>query len=379
MEVLQPCDLGQDEVLLLKPNHHSLDVLTYSKPETQHTSLTPLKSTLNGALAFALTLISVLAPFPLNLFSIGCLAMQLIRALLVLGLLALSSYAGDYHHNAKRSLFYWSWWPVWSAVLCVAGVVAGALVGHLVWATELSKYSQLQSGQTYMDISPAVVPGKQIQDAGIVDFSQGTSIDREHGGCHQGDGHTYCVAPILKGGRLGNAPSTGSYDYFAVGVDCCSCPNNDFRCGDWQIATAHGGLRSTDEAARPHYRLAIEAWSKSFGKAVNHPLLFDWVATPAATWQQLRKQTFKDAIASIAAAAVTAVLLSLGLNRLMEVLVEKGYACNSNTPPPPAGFESSWATFLPEMLNKYKEEQLMRSYAAMEGNYGAAGPQQAIL
>ena len=73
-----------------------------------------------------------------------------------------------------------------------------------------------------------MVPGSQIQDAGAVDFVSTAGVDSEHGGCFMNAGTTYCVAPIVTNGTIhhsiGGAPRYGSFDYFAVGVDCCSCP-----------------------------------------------------------------------------------------------------------------------------------------------------------
>ena len=79
--------------------------------------------------------------------------------------------------------------------------------------------------QAYHGIDPSVVPGSQIQDSGAVDFVS-AGVDSEHGGCFMNAGTTYCVAPIVANGTIhhsvGGAPRYGSFDYFAVGVDCCS-------------------------------------------------------------------------------------------------------------------------------------------------------------
>ena len=37
-----------------------------------------------------------------------------------------------------------------------------------------------------------------------------------------------------------------------------------------------------------------------------------------------------------------------------QALVVHGWACPTSTPAPPAGFESSWKRFLPEMMHSYK-------------------------
>ena len=98
---------------------------------------------------------------------------------------------------------------------------------------------ELGQTQAYHGIDPSVVPGSQIQDSGAVDFVS-ASVDSEHGGCFMNAGTTYCVAPIVANGTIhhsvGGAPRYGSFDYFAVGVDCCSCPVS----ANWLLRTLLG-------------------------------------------------------------------------------------------------------------------------------------------
>merc|ERR1719502_2180472 len=63
----------------------------------------------------------------------------------------------------------------------------------------------------------------------------------------------YCVAPIVKG----NAQLT-SYDFWAVGVNCCSGAQSDFRCGEYTNPHSKSGLRLMKDDQRPFYRLAVQ-------------------------------------------------------------------------------------------------------------------------
>jgi len=111
----------------------------------------------------------------------------------------------------------------------------------------------------YKDVNPSNIPGVRVQDAGLIEFSSFVEPDRGKGGCFMSKGDTYCLAPIVEGGEvlygLQGTPRTGSYDYFAVGINCCTCPNRDFQCGDFRNPLANGGIRSLDTKSRPFYKL----------------------------------------------------------------------------------------------------------------------------
>eukprot|EP00435_Cladocopium_sp_Y103_P040670 s1893_g11.t1 len=49
-----------------------------------------------------------------------------------------------------------------------------------------------------------------------------------------------------------------------------------------------------------------------------------------------------------------------------QALVVHGWACPSSTPPPPAGFESAWQSFLPEMVESHKESLPQRAGSTAE-------------
>ena len=57
------------------------------------------------------------------------------------------------------------------------------------------------------------------------------------------------VAPITL-----NGASLASYDFWAVGKNCCSDQMADFRCGAFKGLGAKGGVRVTDDVDRDFYR-----------------------------------------------------------------------------------------------------------------------------
>lgn len=96
--------------------------------------------------------------------------------------------------------------------------------------------------------------GQNLMDAGTVYFAEGSSIDVGKGWHFMSDQawhgvHNYCVAPIVKGG----APMTGTYDFWAIGKDCCASSSSDFRCGEFDNGMARSGLRLLDDISRPFY------------------------------------------------------------------------------------------------------------------------------
>lgn len=309
-------------------------------------------------------------------YVIGSLAFSLF-------VLLLSVLVGKIHQNHhERSVIYWSFFPCWKFILCCTAAILGGFTGHYLWETCWQQYSEVSRLKIYKDIDTALTPGQQIMDAGAVDFARGTGIDTEHAGCFMNAGTTYCVAPIVANGEvkhsLGAAPAMGSYDYFAVGVNCCSCPDMEFRCGAWMNPSAEGGIRSTDLEARPFFKLAVDAWSSSYRKASKHPLFFEWVESPVSYWASLRHRFYKLLAAAIFLPALVVFGFAMTLARVLKAMLVHGWASSRETPAPPEGFEQAWARFLPEMYERQKKDSIRRAKAAAATGYGTANPEQPI-
>eukprot|EP00913_Durusdinium_trenchii_P001338 g1236.t1 len=281
--------LEEDEARYLASYNHSFKGLIHGKPpkrgfEHGGNLRRACDCTWPVVVTFVLSLAAFLLPRWLAALCVVVIVGILCRLKGSLGVLLLSVLVGKIHKNHhERAVIYYR---------------------HHLWEHYWQQYSEVSLLKAYRGIDPSVVPGTQIQDAGAVDFVSSAGIDSEHAG---NAGRTYCIAPIVTNGtmlhNIGGAPRYGSYDYFAVGVDCCSCPDINFRCGAWRHPWAEGGIRSTDLEARPFYRLAVEAWASSYRKTAAHPLFFEWVESP--------------------------------------------------------GFETAWERWLPEMMESYKESMLM--------------------
>jgi len=282
--------------------------------------------------------------------------------LVCLVVLVAGCYRGELYGKEmyKRSIRYWSWWPVFSLLLCLASFAYGVEIGHELWDCCVGPWWQMRRLQHYRDLDPSVTSGTQVQDAGLVDFARGVDIDRSKGGCFVNDGHTFCIAPILQGGNLrdglSDAPEVGTYDFFAVGMDCCTCPNNNFQCGEWNNPLAVGGSRSLDVRNRPNYKLATDQWSATYMKAVKHPLFFEWVQEPVYTFNQKKRWAIDVAVLAAFAPFPLLIGLVFVLDVIRQILVRQNILATVDTPIPPRGFERAWERFLPTMLKHALDE-----------------------
>merc|ERR1719181_159908 len=149
--------------------------------------------------------------------------------------------------------------------------------------------------------------GVNLLDAGRVYFSSTATLLQDKS-WHFKDGTLYCVAPI--GSSTGMAKDT--YDFWAVGKDCCSEVAADFRCGEFQNGAARAGLRVLDSATLPFYRLAVNQATAEFGVHSTTPIFFEWTQDPLNDIQHLLEAGY--AIFQLATfAALVVIMLAVTL------------------------------------------------------------------
>lgn len=173
------------------------------------------------------------------------------------------------------------YWYKFSTLQCVIAIVSAYLVGYWNFYWHMMPYYDWQRLKTYPYVDTSKEMGQNLMDAGTVYFAAGTSIDLTQAWHFKTDKvdhkvHRYCVAPIVTGG----APGTGSYDFWAIGMDCCAASAADFRCGDYANGKARSGLRLLEDWHRPWYKLAVQQAEAMYGLKAKHPLFFEWTQDP---------------------------------------------------------------------------------------------------
>lgn len=115
-------------------------------------------------------------------------------------------------------------------------------------------------------------------------------------------------------GELPSLTETGSFDYFAVGMDCCGCPNGEFRCGEWDNPLTHGGLRVLDDHKLLKYKLAVKQWESVWGQTAKQPLFFEWTLRPARESAGMGSHANAMGIMAIAAFLCVQIFIGFGMD-----------------------------------------------------------------
>jgi len=180
--------------------------------------------------------------------------------------------------------------PVWFNFAALAFLVAtmmAGIFGDLNYWYNMHTFYDLENLNTYPSVNPAMEKGQQLMDAGRMYFADGTGLDMKKAIAFKND-DLYCVAPITHGTQ-----TLASYDFWAVGINCCSGVSSDFRCGEFNNPHARGGLRLMRDDQRPFFRLAVQQAEAAFNIKSTHPLFFYWLQDPIAEMNSYRDNGFK--------------------------------------------------------------------------------------
>lgn len=181
--------------------------------------------------------------------------------------------------------------PMWYIFLAFTSTLAWILamgVGEWNWSTNMSMYLNMGHLNDYSAVDPARMRGQQMMDAGAVNFVNTTVVNTKLGMGFRND-EVYCVAPITS--MIGTP--LASYDFWAVGMNCCSGAAADFQCGDYNNPSAHAGLRWMKDSQRAFFRLAVQQAEASYGIHAQHPLFFTWVQDPVGELSAYKSDGWK--------------------------------------------------------------------------------------
>jgi len=209
-------------------------------------------------------------------------------AIIGIGILWLGAYAlSRLYRKASGSEDHEPNWWAFLFLTCSAAWVCGLIFGLLNFWTNMQPYYSFLDMEEYPEVNPATTHGRQVMDAGIVHWSNTTTLDLKHSmGFKNSD--TYCVAPIT----MDNL-ALDSYDFWAVGLGCCSSNANDFQCGEYRKRGSLQGLRMLRDEDRAFYRLAITQAEAAYQIRATHPLLFYWVEDAHAEMYNFRNMGYR--------------------------------------------------------------------------------------
>jgi len=193
--------------------------------------------------------------------------------------------------------------PTWYSYVSLSvglAMFAGVICGLITFETLTKPYFALRDLKTIKNLDVSKELGQNVMDAGIVHFAKGTALDGLKS-WHFKNGELYCVAPIVMNDAK---PQSQSYDFWAVGKECCSASTSDFRCGAWAIADAAGALRVTDDKDVPFYRLAVKQAETLYGIVATHPIFLKWSVDPMMEVNTYNTLAYKNYLFMVACAFV---------------------------------------------------------------------------
>jgi hypothetical protein len=179
---------------------------------------------------------------------------------------------------------------IMTAVSCWLALIGGSLGGDCNYWWYMRTYYDFQDLAMYMNIDPLSDKGQSFMDAGQIYFKESTFVATTKAVAYVNNG-IYCAAPIIRQpienqennkdvlGALAVPPS-GTFDFWAIGKDCCGMGGDQFKCGAVGDPKARAGLRMLRDDIRPFYMLAVQEWTAGLHLPAKHPLFFHWVADP---------------------------------------------------------------------------------------------------
>mmetsp|Transcript_25861 Transcript_25861/g.59673 ORF Transcript_25861/g.59673 Transcript_25861/m.59673 type:complete len:333 (+) Transcript_25861:98-1096(+) len=173
-------------------------------------------------------------------------------------------------------------WYIFLGVTMMALWVAAFLLGKYNYEHNTRNVYRIDDLGTYTKVDPNRLRGMMMQDAGRVEFVEDAlPVKNLSVGFRNGD--VWCVAPFVYGGT----PTPATYDFWAVGKNCCSGQQSDYHCGHFGSPYAHGGLRLLNDNERANYRLAVQQAEAVHHIRATHPLFFIQYADPAYELEQM--------------------------------------------------------------------------------------------
>jgi len=215
-------------------------------------------------------------------------------------------------------------YAVWAAAVFIGVNLAffsSLVFGYRNYGHYTQPYYERLELNSYKDVDPSTTGGKAFMDAGAVTFKPGSHLDlaKSTGFMNL---NMYCVAPIVSQGK---APA--SYDFWAVGLNCCTGATQNFACGEsssLKTDLTTGGLRLMSGSELPFYKLAVTQAASNYGIETPHPIFFEWVQDTTTAIADSRKHGIDSFLPALAFFTVFQAFV-LGGAALVVVIVTSRY------------------------------------------------------
>jgi len=180
-----------------------------------------------------------------------------------------------------------TWYPM-SAFMFAVAFVSSLECGSHNYDTYMRKYFEVTDLKVIGHVDPSQEVGQNSLDLGIAYFADGTQLEAGKAWHFKHD-VTYCVAPITKGGA---EPTSKTYDFWAVGKNCCALGAADFRCGDWHKAGVRAGIRALEVGDQANFQLAVKQAESLYDIKASHPIFLYWSTDPISEVDHWWKEGF---------------------------------------------------------------------------------------
>merc|ERR1719408_522920 len=155
-------------------------------------------------------------------------------------------------------------------------------------------------------------------DAGMLTFKAGSHLDLSKSTGFM-NSKMYCVAPIVT-----SAKAPDSYDFWAVGTNCCTGAKDSFSCGEassLKTKETTGALRLMSGSDLPFYKLAVTQAATNYGVKAAHPIFLQWVQDPTDALIEHRNHGWNNFLPTLAFFAVFQIFVLAGA--VMMVMIVK--------------------------------------------------------
>lgn len=183
-------------------------------------------------------------------------------------------------------------WLIFMFITTVIAVVLGVVLGNQVFSTFMVQYYDYLNLNDYQNVNVAKMRGEQLMDSARMSFAEGATLDLRKAIGFRNQ-NTYCVAPITIADKHTVMAELTNYDFWAVGLNCCSGDNTDFHCGEYNNPKARGALRLLENDDRPFYRLAVQQAEAMYHIKAAHPLFLYWTEDPESEMESWRMDGHK--------------------------------------------------------------------------------------